>query len=378
MSEVVRLITLAAFRRLKRRPNFLGFTFSPGERRYALTRPHPDEHLSARYAAKLALLELLAWAKPPVALRELEIARKPHSPPEFHLSARVRQALGLPQKGPLWLSLTHERDRAAAYVVFRAAERVLTVTADDFNLAPGVSRGILDAHERGIVSNTSFLVNYPFPSAVRAQLARARRLAVGLHVNLVRGKPVAGRSRVRALLTAAGEFTPRPLAFYNTVSRSALESECRAQFKRFSSLLGAKPHHLDTHHHTHRHPRVLAVVMQLAREHGIPVRHTGEAGRHHPLFLADRVWGSLDRAGIWSQASLAKKLQALPKGVTEVACHPGRVDRLLATRSSFLGEREKETAVFCAPGLRRLLARERIWLASSRTLGSLREHSADE
>ena len=36
----------------------------------------------------------------------------------------------------------------------------LIVTADDFNLSEGVSRGILDAHQHGIVTETSVMVNF--------------------------------------------------------------------------------------------------------------------------------------------------------------------------------------------------------------------------
>ena len=67
----------------------------------------------------------------------------------------------------------------------------LIVTADDFNLSEGVSRGILDAHQHGIVTETSVMVNLGDLQHAAALLAAAPRLAVGLHLNITRGRPVA-------------------------------------------------------------------------------------------------------------------------------------------------------------------------------------------
>jgi len=35
----------------------------------------------------------------------------------------------------------------------------LIVNADDYNLTPGVCRGILAAHQEGVVTSTTFMVN---------------------------------------------------------------------------------------------------------------------------------------------------------------------------------------------------------------------------
>jgi predicted glycoside hydrolase/deacetylase ChbG (UPF0249 family) len=66
----------------------------------------------------------------------------------------------------------------------------LIVNADDFGLSPGVNRGILEAHEKRIVTSTSLMANTPgFDDAVR--LARsAPDLGVGFHFNLTYGVPL--------------------------------------------------------------------------------------------------------------------------------------------------------------------------------------------
>ena len=59
--------------------------------------------------------------------------------------------------------------------------RRLIVNADDYGLTAGVSRGILDAHHRGIVTSTTLLVNRPVDPAWIDGL-KASGLGVGLHM----------------------------------------------------------------------------------------------------------------------------------------------------------------------------------------------------
>jgi len=63
-------------------------------------------------------------------------------------------------------------------------QRLLIVNADDFGLSDGVNRGIVEAHERGIVTSASLMV---WHDAARAAAAYARgrpQLDVGVHLDL--------------------------------------------------------------------------------------------------------------------------------------------------------------------------------------------------
>ena len=62
----------------------------------------------------------------------------------------------------------------------RNRQRSVIVNADDFGFSPGVSRGIVAAHERGIVTSASLMVRWPAAAYGRAHPA----LSVGLHVDL--------------------------------------------------------------------------------------------------------------------------------------------------------------------------------------------------
>jgi len=59
--------------------------------------------------------------------------------------------------------------------------RLLIVNADDFGQSPGVTRGIVEAHERGIVSSTSMMVRWPAAKESASYARMHPRLGVGEH-----------------------------------------------------------------------------------------------------------------------------------------------------------------------------------------------------
>ena len=82
----------------------------------------------------------------------------------------------------------------------------LVINADDLGFAPGVNRGIFEAHAAGTVSSASMIVTAPaFAEAAEHARRDAPRLGVGLHLNLVTGAPL---SSVPSLVDpATGQFS---------------------------------------------------------------------------------------------------------------------------------------------------------------------------
>jgi chitin disaccharide deacetylase len=66
----------------------------------------------------------------------------------------------------------------------------LIVNADDFGMAPGVNRAILEAHRTGIVTSTSLLANGAAFDEAAAAARATPTLAVGVHLNLTQGRPL--------------------------------------------------------------------------------------------------------------------------------------------------------------------------------------------
>jgi chitin disaccharide deacetylase len=221
--------------------------------------------------------------------------------------------------------------------------RAAIVNADDFGQSPGINRGIVEAHERGIVTSASLMVRWPAATAAAAYARVHPRLSVGLHVDL-------GESIFRD-----GEWIP----LYQWVNRQdarAVEAEVRAQLSRCRELLGRDPTHLDSHQHAHIEEPARSILDEMARELGVPLRHRSPRLRHDGRFYGQTSTGDPLAASI-SPAHLVEILRGLADGVTEVACHPGFADDLATMYSA---ERRLEVEALCDPRVRRVLGDEGI------------------
>jgi len=88
--------------------------FSPAELAFARARSDPARRLAARLAAKRAACRLLDAR---LDAAEIEIVRADYGPPTLRLSARAQQRLSALGASRALVSLTHERDHAAALVL---------------------------------------------------------------------------------------------------------------------------------------------------------------------------------------------------------------------------------------------------------------------
>lgn len=239
-------------------------------------------------------------------------------------------------------------------------KRLLIVNADDCNLTAGVTRAILDCHDEGIVSSTTFLVNLPVEPATVLALRRRRNLGVGLHLNVTLGSPVSRRFRRGSLTDASGVFR-RWNRLRKLPSAADVTSEYAAQIERFRKLFGRLPTHLDTHHQLHDRFFFLKILCHAARRFRLPVR-TSRLSRHaaaRPLFRGLRspesLIGDLRAENYWRCSSLKKALASVEAGTHELMCHPGYVDEDLVRLSSFTKGREVEAHVLCRKELKPIL-----------------------
>lgn len=97
---------------------FLKRVFTPDEIAYCLRHQNPAPSLSARFSAKEAVIKALGvgW-QPGMRWVDIEVLRAPGGKPSLVLhgaTAQVAERLGITG---LHLSLTHESDRAMAFVV---------------------------------------------------------------------------------------------------------------------------------------------------------------------------------------------------------------------------------------------------------------------
>src|SRR5262249_16709084 len=119
------------------------------------------------------------------------------------------------------------------------AVRCLIVNADDFGQSPGVNRGVIAAHERGIVTSASLMVRWPAAAEAAAYARTHPDLGLGLHLDL-------GEWTYRE-----GSWVARYLVAVPDDAR-AVSDEVGRQLAAFRSLVGRDPTHLDSHQHVHR------------------------------------------------------------------------------------------------------------------------------
>src|SRR5687768_15266873 len=113
--------------------------------------------------------------------------------------------------------------------------RQLIVNADDLGQSPGINRGIAKAHDDGIVTSASLMVD---GRAVEdaARWATAQRLSVGLHVYY-------GEWQLQG-----GSWEPLE-EVVDLTDAAAVADETERQLDRFSVLMERRPTHLDSHQH---------------------------------------------------------------------------------------------------------------------------------
>ena len=279
--------------------------------------------------------------------------------------------------------------------------RLLVINADDLGFAPGVNRGIMEAHDAGTLLSASMMVNAPaFEEAALLARSRHPRLGVGLHLNLVSGRPLTGAASLTDART--GELHSLPelarRALTGRVRAEDVRRECDAQLRALAAA-GVVATHLDSHRHAHALPGVLPAVAASAYDAGLrwvrrPLDHlsAGDPVASAKMLMLHAAWrralGDVDRAhlpllaraphfrGIALQgapdvgARLLASIDRLPPGVTELMLHPGYDDAVLAAQDPYRQEREREVAALRSPALRARLARGDVRLVSFAELTS--------
>lgn len=212
--------------------------------------------------------------------------------------------------------------------------RYLIVNADDFGRSPRINRGIIDAHEGGIVTSASLMVRFPAAAAAAEYAVTHRRLSVGLHLDL-------------------GERVYRQDQWvwaYHLIDledRRAVQTEITRQLGRFHRLLQRWPTHFDSHQHVHLEEPVRSVALDAAERLGIPLRDCTPRIQYCGKFYGQTRRGEPYHEGLKVTALLGI-LQGLGPGTHELSCHPGYPGDV---ESDYGPERELEIGVLCDPAV---------------------------
>lgn len=245
------------------------------------------------------------------------------------------------------------------------------------------------------------IVNMPgWLDAVERLHATPADLGVGLHFNIVAGRPLTSAPTITDPSTGTFYSLPRLAmrALTGNVSREDVVAECAAQLAKLQAA-GIRVTHVDSHRHVHALPGIGAAILELARAQEIrvmrkPLEPLSANADHWQATLKKFVLGASWQA--WRVTSLkympaprsrypryvdhffgislqggshfAERLDSvvdsLPAGTSEIMVHPGYSDAALVVADSYTWERECEIGALTSPMLRTRLQQRDIELVN--------------
>ncbi len=251
-----------------------------------------------------------------------------------------------------------------------------------------MTRGILAAYRNGIVRSASLLVTFPGSAEAAALAVRESGLEVGLHLDLVGGRPATDPSAVRSIVDGDGRFHPLGAFVRRLVTgrvrAGEIATEVRAQAMRARSF-GIAPLAWDSHRHVHLIPFIARVVGGVARDEGVRWLRRGRspdvARGWKPRALSvstvasERFFGGIPGNDWYLDLSswrprpgpAALALLARAPGSGELGCHPGQLDDGPDAGDALALQRVAELATLTEPALRAALAHQVGWRVPARS-----------
>ena len=256
----------------------------------------------------------------------------------------------------------------------------IIINADDFGLTPGVNEGILECLQKGVVSSTSALVNFPSSEAA-LNLARQHNLNIGWHINLTLGQPLSDPKDIPSLVTREGTFHSLQSllirSFWGKISAQDVEKELTAQYEMFERF-GLSLSHANGHQHVHVFPIIRDVVRDMARSKKIPyVRIPQESASLRLPRPLTRIFFQLITTNLdfgvpafpfygftfgncsHDLSEWEKLLSRITSETSEVMMHPARIRKEDDYYGDdFPGDREKECQLLLSQELKELIMRK--------------------
>jgi chitin disaccharide deacetylase len=247
----------------------------------------------------------------------------------------------------------------------------LIINSDDYGRTPEISRGIREAHLRGVVTSTTCMMNIPTTAAdVALALAETPQLGMGVHLVLTMGRPIVTREAGSSITDENGNFfkyTPF-IEHVPQMDMDEVKAEWQAQIEAFINATGRKPTHIDSHHHSsYFAPQLFRRMLELAQQYDCAIRfpftdqissELEETYKHVPNLIGEfnpRRPDSFLVDFYDEQATheeLLRLINNLGDGTTEIMCHPGYVDEAFANESVYNFQRERELKILTDPTIK--------------------------
>ena len=155
----------------------------------------------------------------------------------------------------------------------------LLVQADDYGFTRGVTAGILDGIEQGILRNTGMFMNMPETPHAASLIKDHPQACFGIDFNMVSGPSVCDPKHIAHLVDENGNFIRSTVRVKDPkflteegrremFPKEEVEREIRAQYDRFIKLVGRKPGYL--HGHSITPETYTESILEIAHAENIP------------------------------------------------------------------------------------------------------------
>lgn len=150
----------------------------------------------------------------------------------------------------------------------------LILHSDDFGLNKEVNHAIIEVAQRGVLGSASLMTNGLAAEDALQQARDCTGLGVGLHLNIVRGRPLSNPQEIPSLVDDDGRFLNSVARLMSRSVRGKLSAlEVEAEYRRQIEFMLKRdfvPTHLDGEKHSHiLIPESARAVSKLAGEFNI-------------------------------------------------------------------------------------------------------------
>lgn len=276
-------------------------------------------------------------------------------------------------------------------------KRFLIVNADGFGFTPGVSKGIAESIEKGIVKSTSCVVNFGNEEEFETYRKTLSKVSVGIHFNLTVGKPISPVDEIPSLVNKNGFFWGEKFpqkVFLKKIEKGEVEKELLKQ-ANILTRNGYKISHWDGHQNQHLYPVFFKSAIKVAKEIGIPCMRTHNRllvasnfsgngiyylaryyfknprrffthsfsrflmvyAKQNGMLMADRLItpGYLDHSSKNQIETWELVLNKIPLGINEIYCHPGYPDEILRENAYYVDQRKHELEILTSKKIKELV-----------------------
>lgn len=227
----------------------------------------------------------------------------------------------------------------------------LIVNADDYGLTEGVSEGIIYSHLHGIVTSTTVLANSDNLKHHALKTKNCPNLGFGIHFTLTVNKPL---SNGKTIVDENGNFFRERTVDFNKMDDNEIREEFKLQFQAFVDAFGKLPTHIDSHHHIHRHEKIIPIIQEFSKQYNIVIR-----GHNEYEFI-----GSFYNDNVTVEYLLQLLQENLHKPALEIMAHPAFCDIALSNCSSYATKRLEEINVLCHPTIKQFIKDNNIELVT--------------